>query len=898
MNMLLRSLLFAAIIHAFSTASFAQPFVVVSDDAKFYDSIGGSKMIAEVPRNTRLYGLERKERWVKAVDPKSKMVAWISWEDHLSVHRDPDGDKKRRELVKREAVLLTYGIDSPVTTQQYDDTLEWAKEIRNICGDVHPVTRAAWLSAAVVTKRANARSMTELLYQKALGVSLNLYGNKAEQTADIYLDLAYHYVDQGEMAKAAGNAKSAILIYGPIFGFGHPKAAECWVPLANAMYLTGEYEDAIKYYSNAERGYSSGLGKFNLNTVQIRGQIAACYECLGDIEKAIEYYSENLSRIESDEFKTAENNQTSAAATSIRTSLTLLTLKLDTSNKSEITELITRYAKAKSKYPSVRAYVESLEKKVVLRLLREGRLENSRPAFEIFDTDLKELRVKMRQDLWNVSPEKQNDYLSIKGGLQFFEAISFAVDHQENAEYRKGSFEWLINAKGLVREAQAVRASAKTEFEERTEFAELAFVQLDDVLRVLPENAVYVDIIRYLDHDFDKPERDPVEKYAAWIADKNGKTSIVDLGLLREIDQQVIELKAALLETALKAKTDEISAFAAIKPILAKATAKIWEPIRSKFGDATTVILSPDQTLWLLPWSAMLNPDGKYAVEKYQIQLELSGRDLIRKATSGQTTDPVVFADPDFGPMLENKNSNSGQRSGVRIGSFPQLKFSAKEASLIKRWIARFDTSPIVYSGRNAMEAKFKKLRSPSILVMSTHGYYLDENGRISLAGIEQRGKSNLNNAGKLELQKTPLLKCGLLLTDGNKHTSIANFENDGVLTGPEIAQADLKFTKLAVLSACQTGVGTLEPTAGVIGMRSAFHAAGVRCIVTTLWPIPDEETLGITNSFFKKLSDSKQVRSSLQLAQKEQIERRRRLNGAAHPYFWAAFNVSGEAKF
>ena len=136
------------------------------------------------------------------------------------------------------------------------------------------------------------------------------------------------------------------------------------------------------------------------------------------------------------------------------------------------------------------------------------------------------------------------------------------------------------------------------------------------------------------------------------------------------------------------------------------------------------------------------------------------------------------------------------------------------------------------------------------------------------------------------------------MLTNGNLHTSIADLENDGVLTGLEIAQTDLEHSKLAVLSACQTGVGTLEPTAGVIGMRSAFHAAGVQCVVTTLWPIADEQTVDVTSGFFRTLAESKNVRRSLQLAQKEQIEKRRQKNGAAHPYFWAAFNVSGDTNF
>ncbi len=893
MNILQRAFFLTAIILVLPSISFAQPFVVISGDAKFYDSIGSTKAVADVARDTRLYGLERKDRWVKAVDPKTKTVAWIPWDGHLSIVRNPEGDRKRRELVKQERTLMQYGIDSPVTTQQLEETIAWAKQIHEICGDVHPVSRAVYLSAAVVSERANAHSTTESLYDKSLEISLNLYGKHSEKTGDIYLDLAKTFVRQTEFAKALKNAKAAILI----FGEDNWKSAECWTVLAESMERIGEYKDAIKYYGYAEAGYVKAFGKLDPGALFVRDSIADCYEDLGQVGKAIEIYSENLKRLHSNEILKHYKKEGVGPAIA-RATLKLKLLQLDLENEAEVEGFTKDLAESKFTSPEIQSFAEHLESKLMSRLLKAGNLASRGAALKIYDANLKALRVKMRRNLWNVSAELQHDYLSFNGGIQFFKAISFAVENKETDKVCKQSLEWLVNAKGLVRETQAMRAGAVTDVDKREKFVNRPFVQLEEVTKVLPQKSVYVDIIRYLEYDLNDPDKEPVENYAAWIANKEGETSIVELGRLKEIDKQIIALKAALLTTAQKAKTDEISAFAEVKPLLEKVSAKIWEPIRSKFGDATTVILSPDQTLWLLPWSAMLNPDGKYAVEKYQIQLELSGRDLIRKSTSGRSTDPVVFADPDFGPAIEKSKSNSGQRSGVRIGSFPQLQFSAKEAGLIKRWIAEFDQSPVVYTGRDAIEARFKSLHSPSILVMSTHGYYLDENGRVSLAGIEQRGGSALNNAGKIELQKSPLLKCGLLLTDGNQHTSIANLENDGVLTGPEIAQTDLQFTKLAVLSACQTGVGTLEPTAGVIGMRSAFHAAGVECVVTTLWPIPDEETVGITNSFFKMLSGSKQVRQSLQLAQKEQIEKRRRLNGAAHPYFWAAFNVSGETKF
>ena len=888
----IKTLICFSLLSFLPVTAFAQTFVVKSDNAQFVDAINGTSVISAVPRGTRIYGLERKDRWVKAVDPKTKTVGWVSRDRHLSLASISDEKKKRGDqIIENEPAILKYGINSRVTKNQLREALDFAKEIRSLYGDLHPITRAAHLTAATVSDRAKAYSTSGELYETILEMTINLYGNKAEKTGDAYTDLAFLYFEQREFSKSARSAKAAFNIYEPILGSDHPRSAQCFILVAHTMYMHEEYKDALRFYSIVEDSYSKGFGEFDLKTLGVKDYIASCYEEL-DLKVAIALYTELLQRLHDEEAikVNGEANRDVIKSYEAKTLLKLKYLKLDSGNQEEIDSLNQLIAHAKSNFPDIMDSIETIEGDLVLRLENEGRL-GTEVALKRYDSIIKSLRIELRRDLWNIAPLKQNEFLSNKAGWDFFNAIVFAIDNKESQEVCQKSIQWLINGKGIVQETQAMQAGAVNDLSKRETFVNRPYVKLTEITKVLPENGVYVDIIRYIE------ENEADEKYAAWILDKKGKTTIVQLGILDEIDESVIALKKAILDTAKKANTDEMGAFNAVQPLLKDATEKIWEPIRSKFGDATTVILSPDQTLWLLPWSAMLNPDGKYAIEKYQIQLELSGRDLVRKSGKTPESGPVVFADPDFGPAKKKPRDKSNQRGGLALGSFEQLEYSAKEASLIDRWIKQFDQLPKVYTGKDAVESKFKNLHSPSILVMSTHGYYLDQYGNISLAGIKRRGR-RMNAAGRLELKKAPLLKCGLVLTNGNLHTSIADLENDGVLTGLEIAQTDLEHSKLAVLSACQTGVGTLEPTAGVIGMRSAFHAAGVQCVVTTLWPIADEQTVDVTSGFFRTLAKSKNVRRSLQLAQKEQIEKRRQKNGAAHPYFWAAFNVSGDTNF
>jgi CHAT domain-containing protein len=111
---------------------------------------------------------------------------------------------------------------------------------------------------------------------------------------------------------------------------------------------------------------------------------------------------------------------------------------------------------------------------------------------------------------------------------------------------------------------------------------------------------------------------------------------------------------------------------------------------------------------------------------------------------------------------------------------------------------------------------------------------------------------------------------------------------NDGALTVGELYSMRLN-ADLVTLSACETGLGKIANGDDVVGLTRGFLYAGSRSIVASLWKVDDEATAYLMTRFYGALKGTSK-REALRLAQ---IETRKKY---VHPYYWAAFQLTGEA--
>jgi CHAT domain-containing protein len=97
--------------------------------------------------------------------------------------------------------------------------------------------------------------------------------------------------------------------------------------------------------------------------------------------------------------------------------------------------------------------------------------------------------------------------------------------------------------------------------------------------------------------------------------------------------------------------------------------------------------------------------------------------------------------------------------------------------------------------------------------------------------------------------------------------------------------------SELAVLSACNTGMGQLQKGEGIMSFSRAFAYAGVPSAVISLWKVPDEATSKIMVGFYRHLKKGEPKDRALQLARQEFV---RDNPEYAHPYFWSGFILTG----
>jgi len=425
------------------------------------------------------------------------------------------------------------------------------------------------------------------------------------------------------------------------------------------------------------------------------------------------------------------------------------------------------------------------------------------------------------------------------------------------------------------------------------------------VARTLPKGSVLWEFVRYWPYNLSHPDRALAPRYLAFALNTLGQVRVSDLGEAKTIDslidlvhQEVNEGVDVLLGA------DE----RALEQQLADVTKRLYQLVFAPLQPATAgcdhIFIAPDGQLSLLPFEMLVLPNGRYVVEDYQVTYLSSGRDLPRFESDSLSKGEgaIVISAPDYEsaagqPLaLAVTSVDSAGRNLLRGPSdrtacltipFSPLPASAREGKAVADILAAKMGRAVSYlEGRNASEESLETmLQTPRILHIATHGYF-----------CPRAQYSDLSSA-----TESPLLYAGLALAGSNqmirKPTDTTAATDDGILTALEASGLNLQGTDLVVLSACQTGMGTVQEGEGVYGLRRAFQLAGARAVVMSMFNVPDMTARDLMTRFYTDWLSGTTKSKALRNAMLAELRYRREQRGAAHPLFWGGFILAGDYK-
>ena len=173
---------------------------------------------------------------------------------------------------------------------------------------------------------------------------------------------------------------------------------------------------------------------------------------------------------------------------------------------------------------------------------------------------------------------------------------------------------------------------------------------------------------------------------------------------------------------------------------------------------------------------------------------------------------------------------------------------------------------------------------------LATHGYFEPE-GLPSLMANAEKAGPELFGEERRTVGLLPGLLSGLVLAGVNAEPDPAR--DDGYLSAEEIQYLDLSACDLAVLSACQTALGSPRAGEGLQSLRRGFEVAGAKTVISSLWKVNDEATAELMTRFY----DDYWRRGMEKLEARLWMLRRNRAEygGDARPETWGAFVLSGD---
>jgi hypothetical protein len=274
-------------------------------------------------------------------------------------------------------------------------------------------------------------------------------------------------------------------------------------------------------------------------------------------------------------------------------------------------------------------------------------------------------------------------------------------------------------------------------------------------------------------------------------------------------------------------------------------------PFEKSFTGTRLKIIPDEEIGWLsfdaflkeMPQNGQTDYEGlSYLVKDYKFSYGYSSS-LITARKKSDLGETKVFA---FSPDYRN--------ASVSGNSVTSLQGAGNEIGSVLRWF-----SGKAFSGENATKANFMSaLKDSAVFHLAMHSM-----------------SDSLNSVYSYLMFDTHNLQA-----------------KDGKLYNYEISLARIN-SPMVVLSACNSGSGTLYSGEGLMSLARGFMLAGASSVIKTSWDINDETSTKIITRFYYHLSKGKEKDVAMRLAKLDYLKNAS--PAFTNPYYWAAYEVLGD---
>ena len=288
----------------------------------------------------------------------------------------------------------------------------------------------------------------------------------------------------------------------------------------------------------------------------------------------------------------------------------------------------------------------------------------------------------------------------------------------------------------------------------------------------------------------------------------------------------------------------------------------IWGALQQYLDGKQRIFFSADGALNRIAVE-YLQYKGKPLSEQYEVYRLSSTKELCYKREEVRPTKAALFGDINYNDEATKSQATQRSLASMRgsgdAGGFADLGNTLREVDGILSVLKNKGVSDAArFSDTEASKSAFMDLTDSNVnlLHIATHGMYKNEKQSTD---AESMKNSLLAFAG-------------------------ANLDDNALVTAADIATMNLRQCDLAVLSACETGLGKLGGD-GVFGLQRGFKNAGVHTLLMSLKNVYDDSTADLMIAFYNYLMNGSSKREALVKAQQDI-----RNKGYVDPKYWASF--------